>query len=110
MSKYIQNGAVQADADLCNVIEPPVQGCHAGAGIHVVIPIDYATRILAGQSMPGCTYHALQLSAPAVLDALTVSNFTAGRLGVPAIVNALLPQQKAQAVLLNAKLASAVNV
>ncbi len=83
MTKRIESGAVQLDADVCNHIEPPARGCHAGVGPHIAIPADWATRILAGQHVPGCTYYALDG------DALTVADIAIARLGVPAIVNSL---------------------
>lgn len=51
-------GAVQADADICNLltVDPPKNGMHVGAGIHVVIPPDWQTRCVAGQKVVGCTY------------------------------------------------------
>ncbi|HEY6824148.1 MAG TPA: hypothetical protein VI195_06885 [Steroidobacteraceae bacterium] len=106
MPKTIQTGAVQADADLCNAIDPPTQGCAAGGGIHVAIPGDWLTRIQAAQPVPGCTYHALLDDGHGVLS-LVVSDAAIRSLGIPAIVNALPGPLKAQAALLNAKLASA---
>lgn len=104
MSKLIQSGAVQLDADVCNNIELPVRGCHAGAGLHVDIPADWQARILSGQKVPGCSYFAL------VLDALLVDDFLDGQLQISAIVNALPAALKAQAALLKVKLLTATVV
>lgn len=102
MAKLIHAGAVQADADLCNIVDPPVSGVHAGHGVHVVIPGDYAVRIIAGQQVPGCSYYSLQFGE------LTVSDRAVALLSTPSVVNAMTPAQQAQASALNAKLASAV--
>lgn len=110
MPKLIKSGAVQADADVCNNVEPPARGCHAGAGVHVDIPPDWQARILAGQQVPGCTYYALQQGDAMALDELDVSDIAVSRLATPAIVNALSAPLKAQAALLNIKLATAVVV
>jgi len=102
MPKDIQSGAVQLDADVCNAVDPPTQGCHAGGGIHLAIPSDWQARIAAGQQVPGCTYYTLFNG-----DELAVSDLTIAKLAIPAIVNALSAPLKAQAALLNVKLATA---
>lgn len=102
MSKRITAGAVQLDADTCNAVDAPVQGCHAGGGLHVAIPGDWQARIAAGQQVPGCSYHAID-----VTGGLTVSDFAIAQLSIPAIVNALPAQLKAQAALLAVKLSTA---
>jgi hypothetical protein len=109
MSKLIASGAVQLDADVCNNIDPPVAGCHAGGGIHVTIPGDWQARILAGQQVPGCTYYTLQVQKlVGTLDALVVSNFIESQLGIPAVVNSLPAGAiRGQAAVLLAKLATA---
>jgi hypothetical protein len=100
-SKLVSSGAVQADADLCNAIDPPVSGCHAGGGIHVVIPPDFVARIQGGQSVPGCTYYAI------VSGGLFVTDRAVSLLGNGPFVSGLLPGQQAQAALLNVKLSTA---
>lgn len=109
MSKLIQAGATQLDADVCNNIDPPVIGCHAGAGLHVTIPGDWQARILAGQQVPGCSYHTLQPEVgTATIDALVVTSAAVTQVAIPAVVNALSAPLKAQAALLQTKLASAI--
>jgi len=103
--KLIQSGAVQLDADVCNNIDPPARGCHAGPGAHVVIPADWQARILAGQQVPGCSYYSLDGT-----DSLLVGNNAIAQLAIPAIVNGLSAPLKAQVALLQTKLASAINV
>lgn len=100
--KLIQSGAVQLDADVCNAIDPPVRGCHAGDGLHVDIPPDWLARILAGQAVPGCNYCALRS------DGLVVSDVALAQLAIPAVVNALPSALKTEAPLLQTKLATAV--
>ena len=107
--KFIQSGAVQLDADVCNNINPPVRGCHAGGGIHVAIPPDWAARILAGQVVQGCSYYQLLTQTNGDIS-LLVDDFAIGQLAIPAIVNGLSAPLKAQAGLLQAKLATAVQV
>ena len=53
-------GAIQADADICNMltVDAPVSGVHVGPGLHVAIPVDWQTRCVNGQAVPGCNYHA----------------------------------------------------
>lgn len=110
MSKLIATAATQADADVCNAVDPPARGCHAGEGLHVVIPADWQARILAGQQVPGCTYHTLQAEGLAsTLDALTVSDSVVAQLAIPAVVNALSAPLKAQATLLQVKLLTAIS-
>jgi len=102
MTKRIA-GAVQLDADVCNNLEAPTRGCDAGGGIHVVIPADWATRVLAGQQVPGCTYYAVDSSG-----ALNVSAAIEAGLGIPAVVNSLPAGAiRAQAALLAVKLLTA---
>jgi hypothetical protein len=100
-SKLVSSGAVQADADLCNVVEPPVSGCHAGGGVHVVIPPDYVARIQGGQSVAGCTYYSL------IGASLFVSANCSALLGNGPFVLTLTAPQQAQAALLNVKLSTA---
>ncbi len=57
--KTISSGAVQADVDVANALQPPTRGCDAGGGVHVVIPADFLTRIAAAQDVPGCSYARL---------------------------------------------------
>lgn len=98
--------AAQADADLCNLLEPPAQGAPAGGGAHVVIPADWATRILGGQQVPGCTYYMVETAGP-FAGSLTVGAVAQAQLANPSVTNALSAPQKAQAAALNAKLAAA---
>ncbi len=101
--KRITSGAVQLDADVCNNLEAPARGCDAGAGIHVVIPADWSTRVLASQQVPGCTYYAVDIAG-----ALDVSVAIETALGIPAVVNTLPAGAiRGQAAVLLAKLASA---
>ena len=96
--------AIQLDADICNTVDPPVRGCHAGFGIHVLIPADYQARILAGEDMPGCNYHRLDSGQ------LVVSDVAIAQLSIPAVINLLSASLKAEAAILNTKLASAVSM
>jgi len=98
MTKLIESGATQDDASVCNAIQPPTLGCHAGGGRHIAIPPDWQARITAGETVPGCTHFALQpqasaavvpLAAPIILDALLVSNFVELRL--PDVIQSLPP-------------------
>jgi hypothetical protein len=103
--KLIQSGAVQLDADVCNTVIPPVNGCHAGLGAHVDIPGDWQAQILSGQQVPGCSYYRVQGGM-----ALLVDDFLDGQLQFAAVVNALPAPLKAQAALLKVKLAAATVV
>jgi hypothetical protein len=103
MTKLIESGATQDDADVCNAIQAPTKGCDAGPGVHIAIPPDWLARIKAGEHVPGCTYHALQPQAPASpgqlpeaapaaplpVDALLVSDFVELRL--PDVIASLPP-------------------
>lgn len=104
MTKLIAS-ATQSDADLCNALEPPVPGCNAGGGLHIVIPPDFAARIAAGQDVPGCTY-----AKPAADGSLTVDDRVQVQLAVPAVVNALPAPIQANIAAFNAKLATSVTV
>jgi len=97
--------ALQLDADVCNALEPPRAGCHAGAGMHVVIPLDFAARIALGQEIPGCSYARLEVDG-----SLYVSDTAQAQLALPAVVNALPSAQKIEAPLLVIKLSTAVTV
>lgn len=101
MSKLVASGVVQADADLCNAIEPPARGCSAGGGAQVAIPGDWQSRITLGQDVPGCTYYK------PIGGSMCVSDLACARLATPAIVNALTAPQQAQAAALNIKLSTA---
>jgi len=105
MTKRIAAGAVQLDADVCNAVDPPVRGCHAGAGLHIDIPADWAARIAAGQQVPGCSYHTLALDG-----SLVVSDTAIAQVAKPAVSNALPAPLKAEAPLLVTKLATAVDI
>lgn len=101
MPKELLNTATQADADLCNAVDPPVLGCPAGAGIQIVFPVDWQARIAAGQLVPGCTYHQTNSGV------LFVSDRAAAQLAIPAVVNTLTAPQQLQAAALNTKLQTA---
>jgi len=62
--------ASKADVDLVNSIAPPVRGAHAGSGIHVDIPADWAARIASGEDVPGCTYAKPQADGSLLIDDL----------------------------------------
>lgn len=102
--------AVQLDADCCNYIQAPSRGCNAGAGPHIPIPADWSARILAGQAVPGCTYHVLEPLTEEPGTALTITDIAVGRLAVPELV-AQLPAGpiRGQAVVLNVKINQAQN-
>lgn len=109
MSKLITSGAIQLDADVCNNLDMPKLGCHAGSGLHVAIPVDWQARILAGQQVSGCTYYALQVGVgTAILDNLIVTSAIETGLGIPAVVNTLPAGPiRGQAAALLAKLGTA---
>lgn len=97
MSKRV--AATQTDADLCNAIEPPVRGCHAGEGLHVAIPSDWQARILAGQHVPGCSY-----AATAVNDESQVTLLVSDRVLAALVnINALPVDLRVRAATLKAK-------
>lgn len=52
------SGAVAADTAIANALQPPTRGV-AGPGT-TAIPSDWLSRCLAGQVVPGCTYHILE--------------------------------------------------
>ena len=56
----VMPAATQADVDLCHVLEPPLAGCTAGDGVHIIIPRDFADRIRRGEHVPGCSYAHLE--------------------------------------------------
>lgn len=98
-------GAIQADANVCNALELPVKGVHAGGGLHLVIPPDFTTRITLGQDVPGCTYSRVEVDATMFVD-----DRVQALIAIPAIVNALSSPLQLQAALLITKLALAVAV
>ena len=100
-SKSISSGAVQADADLCNAVDLPTLGCHAGGGLHVNIPGDWQTRIAAAQAVPGVTYYSVAGGV------LVVSAYCSAQLAIPAVVSALSVGLQAQAALIAIKLSTA---
>ena len=104
MTKQITTSSA-ADAAICNILEPPTKGVHAGGGIHIVIPADWQTRIANAQDVPGCTYVRIESDGSAYID----DNIQT-RAATPAVVNALTAPQQAQVTALNAKLAAAVVV
>jgi len=120
--KHIESGAVQIDAEVCNALEPPSVGCHAGQGVHVEIPDNWKARIHGNQQVPGCTYHSLQHRGrppetppttppgPPVRDALAVSDLVVARLHAPAYVIALPQRLQDHAPVLIAKLDTATEI
>lgn len=52
------SGAVAADAAIANALQPPTRG--VGSPGTTAIPSDWLSRCLAGQVVPGCTYHLLE--------------------------------------------------
>jgi hypothetical protein len=104
MSKLVATAA-QADANICNVIRAPTQGCHAGGGIHVVIPVDWATRIAAAQDVPGCSYSRVEADGTMLVD-----DYQIAQLATPAVINSLTVPQQTAAAALNVKLSTAVVV
>lgn len=96
------SSAAQADADVCNALSPPTKGCHAGSGIHVVIPADWQARIAAGQEVPGCSYAHIESDGSLFVDSVVNAN-----IAIPAIVNALSVPLQAKAAALQTKLATA---
>lgn len=107
--KLIVN-ATQADADLCNALEPPSSGCNAGGGVHIVIPPDFAARIAAGQDVPGCTYARLEPqvddTGKVVGTALAVSDIVQAKAVDANVTKKLTAQQQADAAALATKLAA----
>jgi hypothetical protein len=101
VTKRVASGALQVDADICNALDQPTRGCYAGEGPHVDIPADWATRIAAGQFVPGCSYHAVDASG------LTVSDAALAKLAIPAEVNKLRALLKDAVPAFSVKLASA---
>jgi len=102
MTKKVSS-AVQGDADVCNALSLPTQGCHAGAGIHVVIPADWQARIAAGQDVPGCSYAHIESDGSLFVDAIVNT-----MIAVPANINALSAPLQAKAAALQAKLSIAI--
>lgn len=101
--------AAQADADICNALDPPVIGTNVGGGAHVVIPGDWQARIALGQDVPGCQYHRIETAGP-FAGGMTISPVAQVQLATPAVVNALTAPQQTQAAALNVKLVTAVVV
>jgi len=106
--------ATAKDAALCNTLDPPLAGCHAGPGIHCVIPPDFAARILAGEDVPGCNYArpvpVLDVNGIQIDTKLRVSGAVQTKLATPSEVQKLTAQQQTDAAALNVKLATAVVV
>lgn len=95
--------AIQVDADVCNAVDPPKAGSPAGAGVHIVIPGNFASLIAQGQEVPGCTYAHLEPDG-----SLYVSSTVQTQLAIPAVINALPAAQQIEAPLLVTKLTTAV--
>lgn len=114
MTKHIGKGAEKKDAELCNAVDLPQAGCHAGAGSHVVIPADWKARIAAGEAVPGCTFHALgkqgPYGGPYTEDTLFVSEQVVVRIEIPEVVAALPQHLQAHIPTFKAKLAAAEDV
>jgi hypothetical protein len=70
------SGAVQADADICNrvTVDAPVSGVHIGPGIHVTIPVDWQTRCVAGEQIPGCSYATPEANGTMFITAKAEAN------------------------------------
>lgn len=100
MTKVIVS-ATPADVQLCNQLEPPVAGCPAGGGIHVVVPDDWQAWIAAGQDVPGCSYARIDADG-----SLIVTDVVQAQLAIPAVAQALPAATVAD---LDAKLAVAVS-
>lgn len=95
--------SLQLDADICNLVDSPIRGCTGSVGLQVNIPADWQSRILAGQTVPGCSYHKLD----PVNGVLIVSDKAIAQLLIPAVVSSLTAGQQTEVVSLNAKLAAA---
>lgn len=63
--------ATSSDVQVCNLLVSPVSGCHAGGGLHIVIPSDFAAQVIAGNDVPGCTYVKLEADGSLNVDART---------------------------------------
>lgn len=97
--------AAQTDADVCNALQPPVRGCDAGPGLHIIIPPDFVARIALGQEVPGCTYSHLETDG-----SLLVSDRVQSQIAIPAVVNTLSAPLQVSATALVAKLSIAAVV
>lgn len=97
--------ATSSDVQACNLLVPPVSGCHAGGGLHIVIPSDFAAQIIAGNDVPGCTYAKLEADGSLNVDARTQV-----LAATPAVVQALPAAQQTEVAQLNTKLATAAVV
>lgn len=73
-----------ADVAVCNALVPPEHGIDIGSGRHVIIPADWQTRIAAGQDVPGCAYHRLELDG-SILVADTVRARLANALAIASL-------------------------
>lgn len=104
-TKQITSAATQGFCDVSNAVAPPVAGCNAGAGIHILIPPDFVARVAAHQEVPGCTYSHLEQDG-----SLYVTDAVQAQLAIPAVVNALSPPLQTQAALLTTALQTAVVV
>lgn len=105
MATKLVSAAVQTDADICNALDPPVAGCHAGMGPHIVIPADFATQIAAGKDVPGCTYAKVQPDST-----LYVSDAVQTGVVAPNAVTKLTLAQSQELTNFKTKIASAVVV
>lgn len=88
MADILISGAVTADAQIANTIEPPTAGVHVGGGTHVVIPQDWMTQSMVGFPPAGCT--AAQLNAN---NTMRVTSYVQAQIllvEIIAIVNALV--------------------
>ncbi len=102
MSAKVVLLALQADVNVCNALLPPVKGCNAGGGTHIVIPSDFAARIAGAQNVPGCSYASLEFDGSLYCDIVLQS-----RINTSALVLALPPQQRSDAALLIVKINNA---
>jgi hypothetical protein len=85
MPILISTGAIQGDADICNraTVDAPVAGVHIGPGIHITIPADWQSRCIAGEVIPGCNSHKIDVSATAVIS-IIVSDKANANARIPA--------------------------
>ena len=94
-------GAIQADVDIANAVEPPTKGCPGSLGLQVTQPADWQARIAAGDDVPGCTYAAMGMG-----NTLAVSARVQERILISAVVNLLSNPLQLEVPLLILKLAA----
>jgi len=79
MPILITTGSVQSDADICNrlTVDAPVSGIHIGPGVHVAIPVDWQARCVAGEVIPGCNFHKIDIAPNAVVSMIATDKANA---------------------------------